>query len=145
MTLQAISDLNYVTEALGDLDAAVSHLITNRPQSGLSKWSSLQAVEKMVKAYISQTGEEIKRTHSLNKLFKQAEKLGLLVPPEQYINDIQCSAGVRYGEMSVSIEDAVTAHLLSLEICEVTGQYVGKFLNRSMPIIPKQMFDRVPR
>lgn len=144
MSLEAISDLDYVNEATGDLDAAVSHLTSNRPQAGLSKWASLQAVEKLVKAYISQKGEKIKRTHSLNRLFEQAKELGLIVPPQMYIDDVQCSAGVRYGETPVSVEDAVKAHLVSLEICEVTSQCIGKLLNKSMPSIPEPLIDGIP-
>lgn len=144
MNLEAINDLDYINEATGDLDAAVSHLMSNRPQPGLSKWSSLQAVEKLVKTYISQKGEKIKRTHSLNTLFGQAKELGLIVPPQIYIDDVQCSAGVRYGETPVSIEDAVKAHLISLEICEVTSQCIGKLLNKSMPSIPEPLIDGIP-
>ena len=144
MNLEAIRDLDYVNEATGDLDAAVSHLTSNRPQPGLSKWASLQAVEKLVKVYISQQGEKVKRTHSLNTLFGQAKELGLVVPPQMYINNVQCSAGVRYGETSVSVEDAVKAHLVSLEICEVTAQCIGKLLNKNMPTIPEPLFDGIP-
>ncbi len=143
-SLEAIKDLDYVNEATGDLDAAVSHLTSNRPQPGLSKWASLQAVEKLVKAYISQKGEKIKRTHSLNTLFGQAKELGLIVPPQIYIDDVQCSADVRYGETPVCIEDAVKAHLVSLQICEVTAQCIGKFLNKNMPSIPEPLIDGIP-
>ena len=40
--------------------------------------------------------------------------------------DVQCPAGVRYGEVAVSIEEACTAHLISLEVCEVSAQSIGR-------------------
>ena len=133
--LDSIKDIEYIREVIGDFHASVSHLMAHESQPGLSKWASLQAVEKLYKAYISQQGEDVKRTHSLQKLCDQATDLGLPSLPKQCINDVQCSAGVRYGEISVSVEDAVKAHLVSLEICEFVAQHIGKHLGRKMPVI----------
>jgi len=142
--LDSIKDIVYVREVIGDFHASVSHLITHKSQPGLSKWASLQAVEKLYKAYISQKGEDVKRTHSLQKLCDQATNIGLPSLPKQYINDVQCSAGVRYGEISVSVEDALKAHLVSLEICEFVAQHIGKNLGRKMPVIPEIKIDGIP-
>ncbi len=142
--MRVISDEDYVREAIGDFEAAVFHLMEHRPQPGLSKWASLQAVEKLLKAFITKKGEQVKRDHSLQGHFEQAEQLGLPKPPQQYILDVQCSAGVRYGEVAVSVGEAVKAHLLSLEICEVAAQYIGRVLNRSLPVIPEPKVDGMP-
>jgi HEPN domain-containing protein len=142
--LDSIKDIEYIREVIGDFHASVSHLMAHESQPGLSKWASLQAVEKLYKAYISQQGEDVKRTHSLQKLCDQATDLGLPSLPKKCINDVQCSAGVRYGEISVSVEDAVKAHLVSLEICEFVAQHIGKNLERKMPVIPEIKIDGVP-
>jgi hypothetical protein len=139
--LRVINDVDYVREAVGDFDAAVFHLMDHQPQPGLSKWASLQAVEKLIKAYIAQKGGTVRFIHSLQRLTDQAITLGLPAPPEQYLADVQCPAGVRYGEVAVSVEEAVKAHLISLELCEVAAQSVGIALNRKMPVIPEPQFD----
>lgn len=142
--LEVIRDVEYVRAAVGDFDAAVAHLVEHRPQPGLSKWASLQAVEKLVKAYISQKGEAVRRTHSLEGLYDQAAKLGLPAPPRQYLADVQCPAGVRYGEVAVSVEEALKAHLVSLELGDVAAQCIGRVLNRGMPRIPEPQVDGMP-
>lgn len=142
--LDVIRDVEYVREAVGDFDAAVAHLVEHRPHPGLSKWASLQAVEKLVKAYISQKGEAVRRTHSLEGLYDQAARLGLPAPPRQYLADVQCPAGVRYGEVAVSVEEAVKAHLVSLELGDVAAQCIGRVLNRTMPHIPEPQVDGMP-
>lgn len=142
--LEAIKDIEFIREVIGDFDASVAHLLTPNPQAGLSKWASLQVVEKLYKAYISQKGEFIIRTHSLQKLCKHAEQLGLPSPPQDYIDFVQCPAGVRYGEISVSLEESLKAHLVSLEICGFVAQHIGKVLNRKMPVIPEMQMDGMP-
>jgi hypothetical protein len=144
MPLRAIEDVKYVSEALGNFDAATSHLMEHKPQFGLSKWESLQAVEKLLKAYIDLNGGVIERTHSLQKLFDIANKFGLPFPPEGYLADLQCPAGVRYGEIVVSEKDAVIAQRISLELSEVIAQCIGKHLKRKMPIVPEGLFDGIP-
>jgi hypothetical protein len=139
--LRAVNDVKYVTEAIGDFDAAVFHLMEHLPQAGLSKWATLQAVEKLIKAYISQKGGTFGRTHSLHTLADQAVGFGLPAPPKQYLDDVQCSAGVRYGEVAVTVDEAVKAHHVSLELCEVAAQCIGISLNRKMPVIPEPQFN----
>jgi hypothetical protein len=63
--------------------------------------------------------------------------LGLPAPPEDYLITLQCSAGVRYGEVAVSVEESVKAHRVSLDMCEVAARCVGNILKRRMPVIPE--------
>lgn len=59
MTLETInSDL--VKLAISDISASVDHLIAQSPQYGSSKWSSLQAAEKIIKAGIELSGQQYK-------------------------------------------------------------------------------------
>lgn len=142
--LRVVNDLEYVREAVGDFDAAVFHLIEHRPQAGLSKWASLQAVEKLIKAYISQKGGTVKRIHSLQELVAYAVTFGFPAQPQQYLENIQCPAGVRYGEIVVSVEESVKAHHVSLEICEVAAQCIGVALNLKMPVVSEPQVDGMP-
>jgi len=144
LTLHAIVDVEYVREALGDFDAAVLHLMEHRPQPGLSKWASLQATEKIVKAYISQSGGKVKYIHSLPDLYSEATNLGLPQPPPGHVDLVQCLAGVRYGQVVVSLDEATRAHVVSLELCEVAARCVGNILKRKLPVIPEPQIDGMP-
>lgn len=144
VSLHGIVDVQFVSEALGDLDAAVNHLVEHKPQAGLSKWASLQAVEKLVKGYIATKGGGIERHHRLEDHVADAVKLGLPQPPKQYISDVQCPAGVRYGQPVITTDDALSAHLISLEMCEVAAQSITKALGRPVPRCPEPMIDGVP-
>lgn len=141
VALHAIGDVQFVNEALGDLDAAVRHLMEHKPQAGLSKWASLQAVEKLLKAYVVAKGGSVQRHHRLDGHVADAVKRGLPSPPTQYIMDLQCPAGVRYGENDVSVEEAGIAHLISLEVCEVAARSIGQALGRDLPKCPETMID----
>jgi HEPN domain-containing protein len=139
--LREVDDVKYVREVVGDFDAAVFHLIEHSPQPGLSKWASLQTVEKMLKAYIATKGGSVEFIHILQKLANEAVKLGLPEPPKEYIEAVQCPAGVRYGQIPVSIDDALKAHQISLNLCEGIARAIGKAMNRQMPIVSEPIFD----
>lgn len=140
-TLRALDDVEYVREVVGDFDAAVNHLIEHSPQPGLSKWASLQVVEKLLKAYISTKGGSVEFIHKLQKLANEAVKLGLPEPPKDYIDLVQCPAGVRYGQIPVSVDEALLAHHISLELCEGIARAIGEAVKRQMPIVPEPTFD----
>ena len=144
IALHAVRDVQFVEQAWGDQEAAVRHLMEHRPQLGLAKWASLQAIEKLLKAYIATKGGTFKKHHNIKEHADEAAKLGLPPPPAQYLKDIQCSAAVRYGEESVSVTDAVTAHLISLEMCEVAAQSIGRAMNRNMPKSSEPLIDGIP-
>lgn len=144
LAMQTVNDVQFVGEALGDLEAAVVHLMEHKPQVGLSKWASLQAVEKLLKAFIVSKGGTIQHHHRLKDHVADAVKLGLPPPPPEYVRDVQCPAGVRYGEVAVSVDEAVTAHLVSLEMCEVAARSVAAALKRPASKSPQPFVDGVP-
>ncbi len=144
VSLDAVKDVKLVTEAIGDLLAAVNHLIDPRQQTGLSKWASLQAAEKLFKAYIATKGEAFKQTHDLSKLASHAERLGMTATPQRYIDDLQCAASVRYGAPPVALQEAMLAHHISLEICDVAAKSIGLSKGRSMPSTPTPIIDGMP-
>ncbi len=116
-TINAQTSGTYATAALGDLQSAVYHLFSHPQHCGQSKWASLQATEKFIKSYIEQKGEKAEQHHNLNKLAKHAYTLGLDQLNPDNLEIIQCAAGVRYGELSVNVREAVEAHHASIDIC----------------------------
>jgi hypothetical protein len=99
----------------GDLEAAVSHLSSKSLQTGLSRWASLQAAEKVLKAYLEAVRGSYKTGHKLKDIMGEAAASGLPPINPDWIDAIQCSASVRYSE-PVTLSDAITAHHRSLEV-----------------------------
>jgi hypothetical protein len=107
----------HITEIVDDLKASASHLLSEPPNYGFSRWSSLQATEKIIKSYIVCKGSVPGRHHSLSKLCQAAYNLGLPLQESAKIAAIQCSAEVRYDSTRATKEEALAAHYASLEIC----------------------------
>ncbi|MGA1870684.1 MAG: hypothetical protein ACMUJM_19290 [bacterium] len=87
------------------------------PQYGLSKWSSLQFSEKLLKSYLKYKGKAFPHSQDLLKLTKLAEDNGLPKFPKQAIDQVQCPAGVRYSDPPVTLKEAVRSHYASIGIC----------------------------
>ncbi len=104
-------------EASGNIANSVELMFSTPPQYGFSKWESLQATEKVLKAFISAKGAKFRFTHILDDLALSAELLGLPLIPRAELNDIQCSPQIRYGTVAVSPREAVTAHQAALSVC----------------------------
>lgn len=105
-------------QARSDLVASSNHLFHNPPSYGLSKWASLQTAEKVIKQFIIEKGGTPPRHHNLKQLATLAESLGLRQLPEHLLDDIQCSAEVRYGGINVTAQEAVEAQHATLQVCE---------------------------
>ena len=115
--IHQIKNIIYVPEALGDLQVAVGSIFGNPEQCGLSKWSSLQAAEKLIKAFISVKGGSVNKHHVLSKHIKRAYSLGLKKINQDNVEILECDAGVRYGEKVVTVHEAVEAHHASVDLC----------------------------
>lgn len=108
---------NQLTQsAKADITMAVEHLMSQVPQFGLSKWASLQATEKVLKAAIALTGNSFSNTHNLEKLTSEAKSAGLVDLWSNLLPHIQCSPGIRYGEEPCDRDAAVMAHHASLAV-----------------------------
>ena len=105
-------------QARADLMASSSHLFESHPNYALSKWASLQASEKFIKDYIIRKGGTPPRSHNLKQLATIAEQHGLAPIPGQWLDDIECSAEVRYGGITVTSQEAVEAQYAALQVCE---------------------------
>jgi HEPN domain-containing protein len=118
-SLSRVARTDLIHAARADHDAAVEHLAAPHPHSGLSRWASLQAVEKLLKAFLSSQQDSFPPSHNLATLTSRAVEAGLSPPSPEAIAQVQCEPGVRYGEERVSRADAVLAHHAALRATEV--------------------------
>lgn len=109
-----------VAQLLADLEASINHMMGTNPNYGLSKWSSLQASEKLLKAAIKFVGETFQRTHELGPLVAKAQGAGVNINPIVEISHIQCSAGIRYGDEACNKIDAIKAHQSFFQLAKAT-------------------------
>ncbi|MEZ5524456.1 MAG: hypothetical protein R3E62_05745 [Pseudomonadales bacterium] len=114
--LTQLHELKFVSEALSDIDAAVNHACSKTPHYGQSKWSSLRATEKVLKAFIHANEGEIKTDHELKKHVKIAERCGLPSVDRDAVSKIRCKADISYGELPCSLYEAHAAHINSCRI-----------------------------
>jgi HEPN domain len=118
MAIDKVSSLEpLIKQGKGDLKAAITHLFERPPLYGLSKWGSLQAVEKFLKAFMSSKGVTFPHNHNLQALANLAEANGFPTLSSTNIANVQCSAGVRYGGIVVLPTDAVEAYYSAINIC----------------------------
>jgi hypothetical protein len=113
---------NSPPSATYDFEASTSNLLHQTPLPGLSKWASLQAVEKTLKEFVSKKGGKAPPIHSLEKLAMLAEGLGLPQCDRSDISLVQCSPSVRYDE-PVSLLEAMEAHQAAIRLCGHIGQH----------------------
>jgi HEPN domain-containing protein len=116
-----------VPEARADLRESVDHMTRHEGRFGMSKWASLQAVEKFLKAYILQQGTAPQRIHVLEELASKAESLGLRAIRRTVLNLAVCSPSARYDASSVSRGEAVEGYRAAVSICgDVATQLNGR-------------------
>jgi hypothetical protein len=114
--LDANKGLALVSIARGDIDTAVDNLMHPAQRNGDSKWASLQAAEKVMKAAIEQAGESYENTHILSKLASKLATVGVHFNSKPLTDAIQCSPGIRYGDEACDRAQALAAHHASLEL-----------------------------
>lgn len=105
-----------VDAALRDLATSVDCLTQQPPHFGQARWSSLQVVEKLLKAYVDSRGGTFPHSHDLEELATLAEGHGLAAVDRSKLQKVQCEADVRYEARGASRGDALDAHRLALEI-----------------------------
>lgn len=123
-----------IRSAIADIRASVEHLMATHAQYGLSKWSSLQAAEKVLKATIEMAGGTYSSTHVLQKLTKQAVAAGLVDHWSILLPYIQCSPGIRYGAEPCTRDEALVAHHASLMLMLLLQQGGADFSSRLTPL-----------
>jgi len=128
-TIQRLSEIrtkSFIPEARSDLYTAVDNIFTSPPNYGQSKWASLQFTEKLFKCFLALKNASYPRKHDLKLLANLAFQHGLQVIPVNIIKNIQCSAGVRYGEENVTLKEAIEAHHSSLRICSILAPAIKR-------------------
>ncbi|MCK0098075.1 HEPN domain-containing protein [Qipengyuania sp. S6317L1] len=105
-----------ISIARGDAQAAVTNLMAMEQRYGESRWASLQAAEKTIKAAIELTGAKFEQTHNLQKLYDQLTAAGIKFDARSLIYNLQCWPSIRYGEDPSTREQALLAHRSSLEL-----------------------------
>lgn len=105
--------------ARGDVRVAVASLIGPGARYGESKWASLQAAEKILKAALDLRGATFKFTHDLGQLCDDLRASGLAFAASAEVASIQCKAGIRYGEEACTREEALAAHQASLKLVNI--------------------------
>lgn len=113
--------------ARGDVTVAISNLMARGGRYGESKWASLQAAEKVLKAAIELSGGTFGFTHELDKLCKTLADHGLVFDASAQVAAIQCKPGIRYGEEPCSQDEALAAHRASLELVNILRNAGAKF------------------
>jgi hypothetical protein len=63
----------------------------------------------------------------LDKLFEVAAKVGIHVESKPFIDAIQCKGGIRYGEETCTLEEALDAHRRSLDLVNVLRDAGAQF------------------
>lgn len=104
----------YFIEAHEDYKQAVSVLRLESTNFGLSKWSSLQFAEKILKGLILTKDDNVDKTHELRELNKQFYCLFNLKFDDEIIKGLNCSASVRYDNTMCNRNDAFSSHQKSL-------------------------------
>jgi hypothetical protein len=117
-------------QLVADRDTAVDQVMARPPDLGLSKWSSLQSVEKMLNAFLEKASggswklarkKGAAHQHDLAPLIGEAEGRGLAAVDRQHLKRVECTASVRYPgrpeAMAVTLADAVGANQSSLFLC----------------------------
>lgn len=120
----------FVAEARTDLYTSVNNIFLPQPHYGQSKWSSLQFAEKMLKCFLTIKKSGFPKSHDLEELYNLAHKNGLPDIHKNIIRAIQCAAAVRYGEISVTLEEAIEAHHASLIVCACVYKALKSDINQ---------------
>lgn len=125
--LETNSEIELLRIARSDIDTAVDKLMDRGSRYSDSKWSSLQAVEKCLKAAISQEGKIYKWEHGLQGLAKQLADCGIDAGSPELLDSVQTRGGIRYGDISCTRDEALAAHHASLRYIHNLIVAVAKF------------------
>ena len=107
-------------QANNDIMSSVDDALRIPPDFGGSRWHSLQAVEKFLKSLLTLHGipypKNGRKGHDPTHLAGLGRALIRIEP--QLLEDVTCSAGVRYNEVASTLLDANRAHRSAICICE---------------------------
>lgn len=111
-----IENFKFIKEALVDFIAVRSELMKSRGSFGQSRWSTLQFIEKLLKSYLDFKKAKIKQTHNVISLANDASDNDMSLLNVNDLTIVNCNAGVRYGEIPCTEQEAIEAHYASIRI-----------------------------
>jgi HEPN domain-containing protein len=114
-TLEATAH-DLLSSARSDVATAVTALMDRHDRAGESKWASLQAAEKTLKAAIALSGGSFPFTHDLSRLADKVASVGVTGDFSALVAAIQCTPGIRYGDEACTPAEALSAHHASLKL-----------------------------
>src|SRR5581483_11382823 len=106
-----------------DLYHSAQQLAGQNPNYGFSRFSSLLAVEKLLKSFLKSKGMS-KWGHTLSELATEARSAGLPPIRDGLLPDVQCSASVRYESAAVRQDEALKAHYAALSLSSDIAPYL---------------------
>lgn len=132
----AVSRLNrlpLISEVEADLGAAVRHMVATPPHFGQARYSASQAAEKLLKCVLRSTqaaqlpggtppGRE--EGHNIQKLAERAAERGMVMLHQSVISCASAKAGMRYGELPVSLVAAVDAQNAAFAVAHSVFQFL---------------------
>ncbi len=113
-------------QANNDIISSVDDVLRIPPDFGGSRWHSLQAAEKFLKSLLTLHGIPYPTKGSKGHDPTHLAGLGhSLVPIEQALLDnVKCSAAVRYNEVPSTLLNAHRAHRSAICICEKIARHI---------------------
>lgn len=130
--LRQCEDLEFVSAALADFRLVGPELAKQRGAFGHCRWSTLQFIEKSLKAYIAFSGATVEFTHDLLRLASKAHELGMPILDQSDLNLVQCGAGVRYGKPVANAQEAMAAHHASVRLAYTISRALAVAYDRSL-------------
>ncbi|MFC1659983.1 hypothetical protein ACFL3S_00775 [Gemmatimonadota bacterium] len=107
--LEMAHGLPWIREARTDLGEATSRLLGLDPDYGESRWLSLLAATRALKAFLVSRGRRGFHTHQLIELAEEAENQGLVQIPMAWVSAVQCEESIREAGEHVILGEAVRA------------------------------------
>ena len=124
-----------------DLMKAAEICVRDPHGRGLSRWHSLQAVEKVLKVFIEIRGQTYPKTHDLIALSKRAVELGGSTLDDVGLRTVQCSAETRYEPEKSTLDEAAKAHAAAVRLARTVlsdiQQLVEPATSWLLPFRPK--------
>jgi hypothetical protein len=114
--IEAAHGRPWVREAKADLAESTAQILNPEPALGESRWASLLAAERGLKAFIVTRGQRASHTHQLIELAEAAEGQGLVQLPRRWIDAVQCSDTVLEGQGTGDLPTALRAQECAFEI-----------------------------
>jgi HEPN domain-containing protein len=125
LLIEQLQEQPLARQAHGDLTTAVREILAGPGRYGASRWASLQAAEKMLKAYLKSTQGNHPWGHNLHDLATEAVSAGMAPVLPSWLDAARCTAAVRYAEEATTTTAAVAAHHAALDLAAHAASHLA--------------------